>query len=63
MFTQWFFTTVTAIITGFFAFLWVPLAMPYRTSFIVAIITFSATIIYQLFKEINSYEKQKIRGF
>lgn len=61
MFTRYFFTIVTALVIGFFAFLWTPLEMPFRTTFIVAIITFSATVVHEAIKYITLYEKSKIR--
>ena len=61
MFIRYFFTIVTIIVIGFFAFLWTPLEMPYRTTFIVGIITFSATVVYEAIHYIKRYEKTKIR--
>lgn len=63
MFVRYFFTIITIIVIGFFAFLWTPLEMPFRTTFIVGVITFSATAIHELIKYVGSYEKTKIRGF
>lgn len=62
MFVRYFFTFVAIFICGFFAFLWTPLEMPFRTTFIVAMITFTATAVYEACKYVIDYEKSKIRG-
>jgi cyanate permease len=63
MFVRFFFVVVTVIVTGFFGFLWTPLEMPFRTTFIIGIITFSAAVVYEIGKQISLYDKTKIRGF